>query len=182
MAVVLKSLKIRPQALSPFTHTYVLRRTLIFGQRRRPPSLDVLSLSLPSSMAADKAEVARYCAGPTRPFLSTARFCRPPSGSLLGRGLPKPASPPSSFASLYTWSAGPISWLLTILLPCWYMFCELVFHLQSSSAPLSSSCISAYCSCSISQLATADLVLPPVNYHLAFTIVSDVPPLPQTPS
>jgi hypothetical protein len=31
MAGVLKSLKIRPQAFSPFTHTYVLRRTL-FGK------------------------------------------------------------------------------------------------------------------------------------------------------
>jgi hypothetical protein len=29
MAGVLKSLKIRPQAFSPFTHTYVLRRTLV---------------------------------------------------------------------------------------------------------------------------------------------------------
>ncbi len=29
MAGVLKSLKIRPRAFSPFTHTYVLRRTLV---------------------------------------------------------------------------------------------------------------------------------------------------------
>ncbi len=29
MGGVLKSLKIRPQAFSPFTHTYVLRRTLV---------------------------------------------------------------------------------------------------------------------------------------------------------
>jgi hypothetical protein len=54
MSGVLKSLKIRPQAYSPFTHLYVLRRTLVAkaemycgkdpGSVGRPPHPHVLSL------------------------------------------------------------------------------------------------------------------------------------------
>ncbi len=145
-------------------------------KQKRPPSA--------AAGTWDEAEVARFCAGLTRPCLLTA--------SVIWISIGQRATQTTFTSGFVCFSLYLIcranlltSDHLAPLLVKLYMFRELVFHtsrLQSSSTPLSSSCISAYRSCSISQMATADLVLPPVNYHWAFFTVSDVPPLPQMPS